>query len=127
MKVTLQRTARTIAVAGISSFVYVSSALAQQSGFAGNLPNINGLPNSTDPGTVITNIISAVLNVLALVAVAVIIIAGIRLILSQGEEEPKEKAKKTIFYAIAGLIIILFAKVIVNLVTQYLASQVQGG
>ncbi len=64
------------------------------------------------------------LNFLALIAVVVIIIAGIRLIVSQGEDEPKEKAKKTIFYAIAGLLIVLFAKVIVGLVTTYIANQV---
>jgi predicted benzoate:H+ symporter BenE len=48
--------------------------------------------------------------------VIVVVIAGIRLVISQGEEQEKDKAKKTIFYAIIGLIIILFAQAIVGFV-----------
>jgi len=55
-----------------------------------------------------------VLNFLALAAVIVIIIAGIRLLVSQGEEEQITKARKTILWALAGLIVVLFAKVIVK-------------
>lgn len=72
----------------------------------------------------ITEIVTAVLNFLALIAVIVVIIAGIRLIVSQGEDEAKDKAKKTILYALLGLIIVLFARVIVGLITVYLASRV---
>ncbi len=114
-----------MAVSAITSFVYASSALAQ--GFAGPDPNLQGLPTATDASGVrgvITNILTAVLNFLALIAVVVIVIAGIRLIVSQGEDEAKDKAKKTIFYALAGLVIVLFARVIVSLVTVYLANQV---
>ncbi len=119
-------------VGAIGSFVYVSSALAQSSAsgdgsFAGPDPDVAGLPGATDENgvrDVITNILTAVLNFLALIAVVVIVIAGIRLIVSQGEDEAKDKAKKTIFYALAGLVIVLFARVIVSLVTVYLAQQV---
>jgi hypothetical protein len=38
------------------------------------------------------------------------------LIVSQGEEGQKEKAKKTILYAVIGLLVVLFARVIVALV-----------
>ncbi|TSC79385.1 MAG: hypothetical protein G01um101425_665 [Candidatus Peregrinibacteria bacterium Gr01-1014_25] len=94
--------------------------------FAGPSPDL-GLPGGADEGSirdVITEIIRAILNFLALIAVIVVIIAGIRLIVSQGEEEAKEKAKKTIIYALIGLIIVLFARVIVGLVTVYLAGRV---
>lgn len=97
----------------------ISSAFGQS--FAGPIPAIPGTPNDVgDPRSSIVRILRYVLNFLALVAVIVIIIAGIRLILSQGEEEPKEKAKKTIFYAIIGLLIVLFARVIVSLITEEL-------
>ena len=66
------------------------------------------------------------LNFLALIAVVIVIIAGMRLIISQGDDEQKDKAKKAIFYALAGLIIVLFARVIVSLITVYLAGQVSG-
>lgn len=122
--VTLQRLPLTLAAAGVAAFARIQ-AFAD---FAGPSPSLPGLADGADEGTIrdiITNIIVAVLNFLALIAVAVVIIAGIRLIISQGEEEPKEKAKKTIVYALIGLVIVLFARVIVGLVTVYLAEQVQ--
>ncbi len=121
MKQVLKNFGRSVACASITSMAYASTALAA---FGGNLPDLNGVPNSTDPRDTITKILNAVLNFLALIAVVVIVIAGIRLIVSQGEEEQKDKAKKTIFYAVIGLIIILFSKVIVSLITNYLAAQI---
>lgn len=121
----LKRTLLGLTVGAGTTILLMQRALAQD--FGGPSPDVAGLPDATDPDAVrniITTILSAVLNFLALIAVIVIVIAGIRLIVSQGEEEPKDKAKKTIFYALAGLIVVLFAKVIVSLVTVYLAGQV---
>ncbi len=101
----------------LTSLLAAPSAWAQ--GTFGPLPNIPG-PTAADEGSirdVILSVLNFVLNFLALVAVVVIVIAGIRLIVSQGEEEPREKAKKTIIYVVAGLIVILLAKVIVNFAT----------
>lgn len=110
--------------AGVMAVTTVSTAWAQ---FAGPTPDVGGLPDASSPddvrGTVIA-ILEAVLNFLALIAVVVIVIAGIRLILSQGEDEQKDKAKKTILYSIIGLVVVLFARVIVSLVTVYLAEEV---
>lgn len=111
----------------VTSMVYASKALAQNS-FAGPEPDIPGTPGGADGAGdirgIINDIIIAVLNFLALIAVVVVIIAGIRLIVSQGNDEEKDKAKKAIFYALAGLVIVLFARVIVGLVTNYLAGEV---
>jgi zinc transporter ZupT len=85
---------------------------------------IKGIAQNSDIRDQAIKVMKALLNFLAVIAVAVIIIAGIRMILSQGEEDGKEKAKKTIFYTLIGLAIILFARVIVGLVTSYLASEV---
>ncbi len=105
-----------------------SSAFAQ---FGGEDPELEGTPGAgTDEGTIreiIVNVVNVVLNFLALIAVIVIVIAGIRLIISQGEDEAKDKAKKTIFYALIGLVIVLFARVIVGLITNILAGEVTGG
>lgn len=125
----LRRCSLAVSAAGVTAFVGISSALAQS--FAGPDPNLPGTApgGSGSAGTyrgIIITILVSVLNFLALVAVVVIVIAGIRLIVSQGEEEAKEKAKKTIFYALIGLIIVLFARVIVGLITSYLANQVGG-
>jgi type IV secretory pathway VirB2 component (pilin) len=93
----------------------VTGAFAQ---FAGSVPDI-GTPNpgGGDIRTAILNVLKFVLTFLALLAIIFIVVAGIRLIVSQGEEEQKEKAKKTILYVIIGLIVILFARVIVGFFT----------
>ncbi len=110
------------------SAAYVSTVFAQGTNdFAGESPDIGGLPDASSPDDVrqvIVDILAAILNFLALIAVIIIIIAGIRLIVSQGEDEQKDKAKKTILYAIVGLVVVLFARVIVSLVTVYLAGEV---
>lgn len=66
----------------------------------------------------ILDIILFVINFAALLAVAAIVIAGIMLILSFGEEGRKDTAKKTIIYAIVGLIVIVLASAIVRFVAE---------
>lgn len=124
----LQKLSLSASAAAVTTMVTASSVLAQGS-FAGPDPEIPGTPGAGqgDAGSlrqIIEQIIVAVLNFLALIAVVVVIIAGIRLIVSQGNDEEKDKAKKAIFYALAGLVIVLFARVIVGLVTNYLAGEV---
>jgi hypothetical protein len=75
----------------------------------------DGATESSIKSTIV-DVLQIVLNFLGFIAVIMVIIAGIRLIISGGDDEQKEKAKKTIFYALIGLIIVLFAKVIVGLV-----------
>jgi hypothetical protein len=120
---TLKRFGLAASASAISLFMH-SQAFAA---FAGPSPDIAGTPDAQTPGEIrgiIVDLLNSVLNFLALIAVVVVVIAGIRLIISQGEEDAKEKAKKTILYALAGLVIVLFARVIVALVTGYLASEV---
>jgi succinate dehydrogenase/fumarate reductase cytochrome b subunit len=130
MKTSLQRWSLAASALGVSALVGVSSAFAQS--FAGPDPNLPGTPSAggSDANTyrnIVISVITAVLNFLALVAVVVVIIAGIRLIVSQGNEEELGKAKKAIFYALIGLVIVLLARVIVGIVTNYLSDQVGGG
>lgn len=94
----------------------IQGAIDQASG-------ISGLP-AGDVRTTIINIVQTVLSFLALAAVIAIIIAGIWLIVGMGSDDSKERAKKIILYTLAGLIIVLFARVIVGLVTVFLASQI---
>lgn len=127
MKALLQRISVTSTSAAAMAFAWGSVAWAQS--FGGPIPN---LPGTAEPGSspdsvrqVIIKVLVAILNFLALVAVVVVVIAGIRLIVSQGEDDAKDKAKKTIIYALIGLVIVLFARVIVSLVTNYLANQIK--
>lgn len=93
-----------------SSLLFAEKAFA----FGGSVPG--ALPGGTDIKAVVLTLLNSALNLLGLLAAVVIVIAGIRLIFSQGDETAKEAAKKTILYAIVGLLIILFAKAIVTFI-----------
>lgn len=70
---------------------------------------------TTDIYATVLNIVFAVLKFMGLAAVVVIVIAGISLVVSVGDDAAKDKAKKTIGYAVAGLVIIFLAGGIVDL------------
>ncbi len=121
---TLQRLSYKTWFALTAGFVPVSKALAQGD-FGGPIPDVPGTPaaySETDIRNVILNALVFVLNFLALAAVIFIIIAGIRLIVSQGSDDAKDKAKKTIIAVIVGLLVVLFARVIVGFFTQTVPS-----
>jgi len=82
----------------------------------GSTPDIGG---SDDIEGTITDIIKNFLNLMALLAVVIIVIAGVRMVVSQGEQEAVEKSKKTILFAIIGLIVILLARAIVQFVADF--------
>ena len=77
---------------------------------------IPGLSTQTNIKAVIVDIITRVLDFILIVAVLFVIVAGIRLIVSGGNDEQKDKAKKTIIYVIVGIIVVLFARVIVTFI-----------
>ncbi len=64
--------------------------------------------------TIIVKYLVIVLDFVTLIGVIYVIIAGIRLIVSGGDEGEKDKAKKTIIYVVVGILIVIFARVIVT-------------
>ncbi len=107
--------------------VLAPAAAFAQNGLGGPIPQVEGSVNPNTNGTqgvrdVIIKVLTVVLDFLALAAVVFIVIAGIRLIVSQGEDEAKDKAKKTILYVIIGLLVILFCRVIVGFFTNLAPS-----
>lgn len=109
-----------IAVHPVSAAVFDGGGIEQGLGAAGQ---IKGVANGSIRGTII-RVITTVLDLLGVVAVAMVIIAGIYYIISMGEEDRKEKGKKMIQYTLIGLGIVLFSRTIVGLVTEYLAGQI---
>ena len=79
-------------------------------------PSVPGLSTQTNIKTALIDFITQVLDFILIVAVIFVIVAGIRLIVSGGDEGEKDKAKKTIIYVIVGIIVVLFARVIVTFV-----------
>lgn len=61
-------------------------------------------------------IINAILNLIGLIAVVVIVIAGVRLVVGGVDDGQREKARNAVLYAVLGLLLVLFAKAIVQFV-----------
>lgn len=77
---------------------------------------LGGISSAKTLPELIMIIIAYILDIILLVAVLAVIVAGVYLIVSNGNDENKDKAKKIIFYVIAGIILILFARIIVMIV-----------
>jgi hypothetical protein len=74
----------------------------------------NGIPTLSCVDVIFQNVIRGVLLFAGIVALFMIIISGIRMILSGGDSKNVEAAKKSLTYSIIGLIIILLSFFIVN-------------
>lgn len=70
--------------------------------------------------TVLVNIINGLLVFAAAVAILFLIVGGFRYVTSTGNAEQVEAAKKTVLYAIIGLIIIFIAFVGVQIILSIL-------
>lgn len=78
--------------------------------------------NNTAP-SVATNIINAVLSVLALVSVVTIIMAGQRYMVARGDPGKVTQARNMILYGVVGLVIALLAFAIVNFILNGFAGE----
>lgn len=78
-------------------------------------------------GGVVTTIINTLLFVVGFLSVVMLIIGGIRYVISGGNSAAVTAAKNTILYAIVGLIIALFAYAIINFVIGSLSGGGTGG
>lgn len=65
---------------------------------------------------VLMNTLNAVYLIIGIIAVAMIVYAGITYVRSAGDSKNIEKAKNTIIYAVVGLVIILLAAAITNFI-----------
>lgn len=77
------------------------------------ISQIADISKKTSITEIILTIIAFILELALLLAVVAIIVAGIYLIVSNGDEGQKDKAKKIITYAIIGILVILLARVII--------------
>ena len=101
----------------------VNNALAAGSSFYDNPQGGASSPNAAAQGTLgdnVSQIINYFLGMLGLVAVAMLIYAGVLMVTASGEEEQIGKAKKIITYAVIGIVIIVLSYTIVGFVTNVL-------
>jgi len=72
-----------------------------------------GLPTVNAGGNQVNDILRIAFAILAALAVLFIVIAGFRMVTSQGNPQEVSKAKSTIVYALVGLVVALLAEAIV--------------
>lgn len=82
----------------------------------GTNPCDTGLPVVGAGSDQLKIILQIVFGVMAAAAVLIIVIAGLRFVISQGNPQETAKARNTIIYAAAGLLIALTAETIVSFV-----------
>lgn len=73
-----------------------------------------GIVSGKELEPAIRKIINVFLMLVATIAVIVLIYAGVRYIISLGNEDEAERAKRMILYAVIGLIVVGLSAVIVN-------------
>lgn len=80
------------------------------------IPTVRPRPGGEelDPQTAVTNIISWALWFVGAIALVFIVYGGILYITSGGDAEKTTKARNTLLYSIAGIIIVVVALFIIN-------------
>lgn len=81
---------------------------------------ISGMSSDTSVNSIVAKIVNFILDIILVFGVLAIVIAGIYLITSNGDEGQKDKAKTIILYVAIGIIVVLMAKVIVLFVNSLL-------
>lgn len=94
---------------------------AQTSSSAGTLegtdiPKVTPIKNATIPEIAVTAI-NFLLVVAGALSVIFLIVGGIRYIISSGSPDAIDRAKKTVLYAVVGIIVVLLSYTIVNILT----------
>jgi hypothetical protein len=68
------------------------------------------------PGSIWTNIINTMIYIVGAVAVLMIVVGGLRYVLSGGDASQTKSAKDTVLYSIVGIVIAIMSYAIVNFV-----------
>lgn len=79
----------------------------------GKVPNVPKVSLTQDA---VNNLASGVFFIAAAVSVIFVIIGGIRYIMSQGDAQNLTRAKNTILYSLIGLVVVVSAFVIVQII-----------
>lgn len=117
---------RVIAIAftiGLLSMVGLSSVSALTLQEGAEMARCDGCPTDLfgDNGA-FKQITNTILYIVGIIAVIMLIIGGIRYVVSGGDSKKVTDAKNTVLYAIIGLVICVFAYAIVNFVITSLPS-----
>lgn len=93
------------------------NALSEACSAVPDSPACNGETQNSDRlGGIGRNIINTALFIVGVLAVAMIVFAGLRYAMSSGDKKRVEQSKQILIYSVVGLIVALMAYAIVNFV-----------
>jgi hypothetical protein len=107
---------------GLSALTTGAVFAQADGGIQGGINAANTGETPEDPTSVIQNVIRVLLFIVGAAAVIMLIIGGIRYILSSGDQNAVASAKNTILYAIIGIIVAVLAYAAVNFVFQQVSA-----
>lgn len=95
-------------------------------GFSWNGPGVPGGVNeatnldtggTTDFRQRVIDILNRIIELLGILCVVILVIGGLMLVAGMGSDDSREKVRKIVLYTIVGLILVLFAKAVVDFYT----------
>lgn len=98
-----------------TSIAIAAPMIAHAGDFGVGILNSTDLPKNT-PNQFITNIINTVTGLIAIVLIGMLVFGGALYMTSAGNEQRIDSAKKTITYAIVGVVVVAAARVIAEFV-----------
>lgn len=112
----------------LTTFIAPRTLMAQSTGSNGGIqgglneiknqfPSQSEIANSQSVGDLILSIIRILIGLLFAITVLFIILGGYQYVTSAGNEEQAKKGRKTLLYAIIGLVVVILSYVIVNTVS----------
>jgi len=109
----------TLTIAGVifapvSVLAQGTNTLAVCEGLAITGGNCADQPGQTNVNSVVKTVINILSLVVGIVAVIMVIIGGLKYVISSGDSSNINSAKNTILYALIGLVIVALAQVIVR-------------
>ncbi len=110
----MKRNLQTIAYSILASGLLLPATVSAQEFTNPLTGNASSLPVST----IVGRIVQAILGVSGVVAAIVIIIAGLRVIFSQGNEDAISQGKQAIVWAVLGLVVAFGGYMIIGLILQ---------
>lgn len=126
----LKQAPAALAVATMAVLAVTNPTFAVDGGAEGGAASARGVDQPIDlfgAGGTFSTITNVLLFIIGAIAVIMIVIGGMRYVLSGGDSNQITAAKNTILYAIVGIIVAILAYAVVNFVLSSLIPGSSGG
>ena len=102
-----------------TKLVFANQAMAQTKAWEEKTCQIGGVATIQGVACLIANVLSVTLSLIGLAGFIMLIIGSIRWLISGGNAQNIESARKTITFAIIGLVVALSSFMIMNLIARF--------